>query len=205
MLRGAGGASNLERLPATALEAKAIASLLPSQQVERLEGFAANRARFLASKLDQYRYIHIASHGLVDAEIPQLSALILSTRDAQGNAMEGRVMAADFLTSPLSAQVVVLSACDTALGKNITGEGLMGLRYVMLARGAQAVVASLWQVPDQFSSRFMTSFYTNLLKRQDPVATALSSAMRAMLAEQVTDPAVWGAFGVSVGNLSVMQ
>ena len=200
-LRGGLKMSDLGRLPATATEAQGIAALWPAGQVDRLYGFDATREGFLARHLDRYRYIHVATHGLTDAEIPQLSSLVLSTRDRQGKSIEGRVLAADFMTTTLTADAVVLGACDTALGKNVAGEGLIGLRYVALARGAKAVVASLWPVPDRASAQLMTSFYERLVRDGQPVASALSGAMRSYIAGSGTDPAMWGAFAASTRTL----
>jgi CHAT domain-containing protein len=200
-LRGGLKTSDLGRLPATATEAQGIAALWPASQVDRLYGFDATREGFLARHLDRYRYIHMATHGLTDAEIPQLSSLVLSTRDRHGKSIEGRVLAADFMTTTLTADVVVLGACDTALGKSVAGEGLIGLRYVVLARGAKAVVASLWPVPDQASAQLMASFYAQLVRESRPVASALSGAMRSYIANSGTDPSMWGAFAASTRTL----
>ena len=204
-LRGMGDPGVYQRLPATAAEAQAIAALWPASQVDRLEGFSATRENFLARPLNRYRYIHVAAHGFVDTEIPQLSSLVLSTRDRQGRTIEGRVLAADFVTATLAAEVVALSACDTALGRNIAGEGLVGLRYVILARGAQSVVASLWPVPDQFSAQLMSEFYARLVNGGQPVMAALSGAMRTLIGKSNSDPAIWGAFAVSVRAMSKVQ
>jgi CHAT domain-containing protein len=195
--------ANLQRLPGTAAEGRAIAALLPAAAVDVLEGLDATREKFMAAAIGRYRLIHIATHGLVDTQIPQLSSLILSTRDRQGQPLDGRVMAADFLPLRLSAEVVVLSACDTALGKDVVGEGLIGLRYVILARGAHAVVASLWAVPDQMGARLMVTFYRSMLRNHLPVSSALSSAMRELLAQHVSDPALWAAFDATVRDASI--
>jgi CHAT domain-containing protein len=96
---------------------------------------------------------------------------------------------------------VVLSACDTALGKDMTGEGLIGLRYVVLARGARAAIASLWQVPDQVTGQLMVRFYSSVLRRESSVVAAASSAMRDMIAGPLKDPALWAAFPVAIGTL----
>ncbi len=202
-LRAATTDRDLQRLPGTASEARAIAALLPPNTVDVLDGLDATRANFLAASLERYRLIHVATHGLVDTQIPQLSSLMLSTRDRQGRPIDGRVMAADFMTLRLSADVVVLSACDTALGKNIVGEGLVGLRYVILARGARAVVASLWAVPDQIGARLMTAFYQAMIRDHAQPSHALCSAMRELLAAQVVDPALWAAFDLTLRDASV--
>jgi CHAT domain-containing protein len=202
IVRGAGGSHALPRLPGSQREADTIASLLPGDAVDRLEGFAATRERFLAANLGRYRFIHVASHAVTDPEIPQLSALILTSRDARGAPVEGRVLAADFMSTQLNAEAVVLSACDTALGKNLGGEGLVGLRYVVLARGARSVLASLWQVPDEAATQLMSRFYSSLLQGRSGVIVSSSEAMRGMLAGGVRDPALWAAFAVAVGPLN---
>src|SRR5262249_44894276 len=153
LTRGSGsGGVHLPRLPGAAKEAAAIAALMPPDSIDRLDGFEANRERFLASRLNEYRLIHIASHATMDSEIPQASALILSTLNASGQPMDGRVLGADIMGLRLHADTVVLSACDTALGKNVAGEGLIGLQYAVLARGARSVISSLWPAIDQVTA-----------------------------------------------------
>jgi CHAT domain-containing protein len=181
-LRSAANDRDLQRLPGTAAEGRAISALLPPGSVDVLDGLDATRGNFLAAALEHYRLIHVATHGLVDTQIPQLSSLILSTRDRQGRPIEGRVMAADFMTRRLSADVVVLSACDTALGKSVVGEGLVGLRY---------------------GARLMTSFYQSMIRDHVQPSHALCSAMRELLAAQVVDPALWAAFDVTLKDASV--
>ena len=200
LFRGGDEARPLSRLPATANEAATIASLLPREGVDRLEGFTATRDRFLGAGLDRYRFIHIASHAVNDAEIPQASALILSTVDQQSQPADGRVLAADFVNVHLNAETVVLSACDTALGKSVAGEGLIGLQYVVLARGAGSVVSSLWPVADQATAQLMSQFYSSHLRGNAPLGQALGDAMRSMLAGRFKDPGVWGAFTLTVAH-----
>lgn len=196
--RGTSGNASWPRLPGTRQEAAAIAALFPKQEIDQLEGFNATREGFLRSDLGGYRFIHIASHAVTDAEVPQLSALVFSTVDRQGGAIDGRVLAADFMNQRIHADTVVLSACDTAMGKDIAGEGLIGLRYLVLARGAGSVVSSLWQAPDQATAQLMARFYDALLHQHSSVTAALSAAMREMLKGPFTDPALWAAFSVTV-------
>ncbi len=92
-----------------------------------------------------------------------------------------------------NARAIVLSACDTALGRDIGGEGLFSLRYVVLARGAQSVVASLWAVPDRATAMLMQSFYQSLLRENRRPEAALAVAMRQMLERGPRDPAFWAA------------
>ena len=201
LMRGGADVGQLSRLPGTAREAAAIAALLPRGSVDRLEGFAATRERFLGSSLGSYRYIHVASHAVADTEVPQASALILSTLDDRSREIDGRVLAADFMTVRLNADAVVLSACGTALGKDVAGEGLLGLEYVVLARGAKSVVASLWPVADRPAAELMGHFYSSLVGSGSSVLSALGDAMRAQLATASADPSHWAAFMLTISTL----
>jgi CHAT domain-containing protein len=200
-LRSALAPIALERLPATAAEAAAIVRVAPPVMVDRLEGFAATRGAVLDSPLDRYRYIHFAAHATTDASIPQLSSLILSAFDQQGKPIENRVWAGDLMTRRFNASTVVLSACDTALGANVESEGLLGMRYVVLARGAQSVVASLWAVPDRTTANLMQAFYLELLQNHRRPESALASAMRQSLRDESTDPALWAGFTATIASL----
>ena len=186
--------NSLPRLQGTAREAAAIATLFPPEEIDRLEGFTATKDRFLAAPLERYRWIHVATHATANAQIPGLSALALSAFDPNGQRLDNLVLAADLMTVRLNADLVVLSACETALGKNVSGEGLIGLRYIALARGAHTVVASLWEVPDQPTSELMTAFYHSFLGGRVSAAAALSEAMRARLKTSGADPSEWGSF-----------
>jgi CHAT domain-containing protein/tetratricopeptide (TPR) repeat protein len=205
LFRGGSRGESLSRLAGTAREAALIESLLPQGQVELLEGFAATKNRFLSSRLEQYRLIHVASHGTSDAEIPGLSALILSTVGPDGREIDGRVLAADLSARRINADLVVLSACDTALGKNVAGEGLMGLQYILQARGARSVISSLWEVPDEAAAEAMGGFYRAYLGGPLPVGSALSEAMRQMLRGPFKDPSEWAAFSATVSDLGTLR
>jgi CHAT domain-containing protein len=200
-MRGGIEPKNLERLVSSALEAQRIRALPGMRHVDLLEGFDATRARVLARNLADYRFIHIASHGIIDSEIPQLSALILGAWDRNGPVADQYVRAGDLLARTFDAEVVVLSACDTALGRQFAGEGLVGLQFAALARGARSVVASLWPVPDAIAADLMTDMYRYITVDGYPVATALSAAVRAEQARTPSlDPALWGPFAVYVAG-----
>ena len=201
LFRGESRGESLSRLTGTAREAALIESLFPQGQVELLEGFAATKTRFLSSRLESYRVIHVASHATTDAEIPGLSALILSTFGPDGREIDGRVLAADLSTRRINADLVVLSACDTALGKNVAGEGLMGLQYIVQARGARSVISSLWEVADEAAAQAMDGFYRAYLGGPLSAGSALSEAMRQMLKGSFKDPAEWAAFTATVSDL----
>jgi CHAT domain-containing protein/tetratricopeptide (TPR) repeat protein len=202
VFRGGTDAHEFGRLPGTAREAALIAALMPHESVDRLEGASATRERFLGASLGSYRFIHIASHAVADSEVPQASALIFSMLDARSHVIDGRVFAADLMGVRLNADAVVLSACGTALGTNVAGEGLLGLQYVVLARGAKSVVSSLWPVVDQSAASFMGRFYASLLRPGSSPLTALGGAMRAALATpSAADPSHWAAFMLTISRL----
>ncbi len=187
------------RLRFTADEATGIAALFPPAEVDALTGLDATRERLLARDWSQYRFIHIATHGVVDAQVPGLSSLILGSYDRRGQVADRAVRVADISLQTLTAQVAVLSACETALGTAVRSEGLVGMGSTLLARGARAVVASLWPVPDEASARLMTEFYQHMLRDSMPPEAALAAAMRSTAARPASaDPALWAAFQVSV-------
>jgi CHAT domain-containing protein len=101
----------------------------------------------------------------------------------------------------LHADTVVLSACDTALGKSVAGEGLIGLQYVVLARGARSVVSSLWPALDQVTAELMVKFYSSLLNKHSTVISAWSAASRAALEGPYNDPGTWGAFMLTLSHV----
>lgn len=195
-LRSRSVSGDFERLPATALEEQAIAKQFAAADVDRLNGFGATREALLGRNLSQYQIIHVAAHGVSDAEAPQLSALVLSLRDARGDAIPGEVFAGELLLKSLNTRLLVLSACDTALGREADGEGLLGLRYAVHAAGAASVIASLWQVPDRSAADLMSTFYEHYLHRHETAAEALAAAMRERL-RVAEDPSLWAAFEVS--------
>jgi CHAT domain-containing protein len=164
--------------------------------VEVLTGFAASRDSLLDRDLGRFRILHFATHAVADMESPQLSTLVLSTVDARGNPQVGEVFAGDLLYRRLNAELVVLSACDTAMGQTRSGEGLLGLRYAAHAAGARTVVASLWPVVDTVGETIMTDFYKSMSRGGLSPVAALSQAMR-NAQRRWPDPALWSVFEIS--------
>jgi len=187
-----------QRLTGSQREATNIARLLPASSLDTLAGFDATREALLRRDLSRYRILHFATHGTADAEAPQLSTLVLSTYDRNGRAIAGEVFAGDLLHRPLNADLVVLSACDTSIGQETAGEGLLGLRYAAHASGARSVVASLWPVADVIGAQMMADFYSRVVRERRSPTAALSQVMRSAR-RQWSDPALWGVFEVSHG------
>jgi len=191
---------SLGRLPYTAREAETIATLVPDDRRLVARGFAASREAVLHTDLVDYRYVHFATHGLVDTRYPSLSALALSQFDARGAPQNGYLRLDDIYDLELRADLVVLSACETALGRDVRHEGLIGLAQGFLYAGARSVVSSLWQVPDRATAELMTRFYGNMINDGLRPAEALRRAQLAMAAERRwRDPYFWGGF-VLIGD-----
>ena len=172
-----------------------IASGAPGEWNLKAVDFKANRAIFSGPELSQYRYIHIATHGLFDSERPGLSALVLSLVDEQGKPQDGFLRAHEIYNLNLPADLVVLSACQTGLGKEIKGEGLVGMTRGFMYAGAARVVVSLWNVNDKATSELMAKFYKNMFKDGERPAAALRAAQVEMWRQrQWQSPYYWAAF-----------
>jgi CHAT domain-containing protein len=193
------GAQSWSRLPATEREAATISKLLSPGAVQVLSGFDANRDTLLEQDLAHYDILHFATHAVADTVAPQLSALVLSTVDAQGKPRIGEVFAGDFADQRLGAGLVVFSGCETALGRAEPGEGLLSLRYAAHAAGARTVIASLWPVMDAAGASLAEDLYTEVIGRGTTPVAALSRAMR-KARTRWNDPALWAAFDVSVAG-----
>jgi CHAT domain-containing protein/tetratricopeptide (TPR) repeat protein len=195
-----------ERLPLTAREAAAIQRLFGSGQVDQLEGLDAVKRSLLDRNLASYRYIHIASHGEMNLEVPTLSALILGKFGRGGPVGDQKVWVDDLLSQTFNAEVVALSACDTSLGPEFAGEGPIGLRYAVLARGARSVVSSLWPVAEEITADLMTEMYGELTSKAIRADSALTFAMRGLLAKRPTlDPALWAPYTVHLAYQQVRK
>lgn len=188
----------LQRLPATRLEAQRLAQLAAPEPVLLAQGFEASRELVLSGDLAAYRTVHFATHGLVDAENPALSGLLLSRFGADGHPVEGFVGLRDLYDLRLSADLVVLSGCRTALGRQQRGEGMVGLVRGFFFAGAPRVLASLWPVEDRATAELMEHFYRGLWQQNLPPAAALRQAQQQLRNQRrYRDPAFWAAFVLS--------
>src|SRR4029453_13444565 len=138
---------SMSRLPFSGSEAHEIAALDP-RSVTVFLGFDATRERAVGKALSDYRFVHFATHEVVNQTLPSLSSVVLSLVDRAGRRRDGFVMLPDVYGMTLNAEVVVLSGCQTALGKDVRGEGPIGLARGFMYAGVPRVVASLWQVDD---------------------------------------------------------
>ena len=194
-IQEANGRGSLSRLPFSREEAAAVASLLPAKSFLKATDFRASRAMATSGELSNYRIVHFATHGLLNSEHPELSGLVLSLVDENGKAQDGFLRMHEIYNLRLPADVVVLSACQTGLGKEIRGEGLVGLTRGFMYAGAKRVVASLWQVDDLATAELMKRFYRGMLKDGLRPAAALRAAQVEMMKQKRwSSPYFWAAF-----------
>ena len=185
----------IARLPFSGREAEAIMALVPPGEGMLAVGFNASRATAVSPELSQYRYVHFATHGLLNSKHPELSGVFLSRFNEFGKSQDGFLQLHDVYNLKLSADLVVLSACQTALGKDVRGEGLVGLTRGFMYAGAPRVVASLWQVDDAATADFMREFYAAMLTEGKRPAEALRAAqLRLSKQTQWSSPYYWAAF-----------
>lgn len=189
------GTLKLERLPSTREEAEAIEALLPRGHVLTALDFAASRSLVLDRRLGEYRIVHLATHGLINARNPELSGLALSMVDEKGQPRDGFVRLHDLYNLELRADLVVLSGCQMALGKEVRGEGLVGLTRGFMYAGVPRVVAGLWRVQDRVTAELMKRFYRSMLVDGLRPAAALRAAQLSIERErQWRDPYYWAPF-----------
>ncbi len=192
---GFGEGLRIPPLPASREEANAIMAMAPWGTGFKAEGFEASRATITRPELGQYRIVHFATHGFVDYEHPELSGLVLSLVDEKGNPQDGFLRMHDIYNLKLPADLVVLSACNTALGKEVKGEGLIGLTRGFMYAGAAGVAASLWKVDDEATAELMKRFYEGMFQKGLTPAAALREAQLGMWRQKRWHaPYYWAAF-----------
>jgi len=195
-LRGA-TRGDYARLPYSNREAKAILRHVDGNAAFRALGTDASRETLLGRDLSQFRILHLAAHGFADDRHPELSHLVLSLYDPKGRPVEGFVQLHDIYGLRLRADLVVLSACETGLGREILGEGLVGLTRGFFHSGASQVMASLWNVTDASTAALMEELYENLLTRSMSAPRALQQAQISLRKKRpYSHPSFWAAFVV---------
>jgi CHAT domain-containing protein len=193
--RAALSLTTLLRLPGTARELSAIASLDPAAAILQRTGADANRSTVLTQSRSNADILHLATHAVLDNEIPALAAVVLSRFDASGRPQPADLRPRDILQMREPPRLVVLSACDTASNPATHAPGLLSLSRAFLTAGSEHVVASLWPVSDAGAVAFMTEFYGALLRDRLSPAAALRQA-RATMAQspQFSAPFFWAGF-----------
>ncbi len=185
----------LPRLRRSGEEATIIASFAPPGTSKVALGFEANYATATSPELSEYRHVLFATHGWLDDKHPELTGILLSLVDEQKREQNGLLRLGEVYNLKLQADLVTLSACQTALGKDVRGEGLVGLTRGFMYAGAARVVASLWQVEEEGTKELMIRFYRGMLKQRLRPAAALRQAQISMLRQPAwRSPYYWSAF-----------
>jgi CHAT domain-containing protein len=189
-------APDFTRLRFSRTEADNIERLVAPGRMLKAVDFVATRELAMKPELKDYRILHFATHSVLDDEHPELSGVVLSLADHNGQPQNGYLRLYDIYNLRLNADLVVLSACRTALGREIHGEGLMGLTRGFLYAGAPRVLATLWEIDDRSTAEAMTRFYEGLLGRGERPAAALRAAQIALwrLKGWQQAPYYWAAF-----------
>jgi tetratricopeptide (TPR) repeat protein len=193
---------HVERLAFTGREAAEIFKLVSPEEQLQATGFEANLGLLTSgSGLSSYRIVHFATHGWLSPDYPELSGILLSLVDEQGRPQNGILQMHQIFGLRLSAELIVLSACETAIGKKIKGEGLNGMSSGFMYAGAKRVIASLWKVNDGSTSELMNYFYGGLNLRQGvnfshtrPAAALRAAQLKMMEKPLWRHPYYWAAF-----------
>lgn len=190
-----GEAGGIRRLPYSAVEANAIIAAARANQTFKALDFKASRTTAMSSELSRYRIIHLATHGVMNLSHPELSGVLLSMIDETGKPTNGFLGLSEIYELNLPADLVVLSACETGIGKEVRGEGLIALTRGFMHAGAERVVASLWKVDDQATATLMGEFYKQMFENKLKPANALRVA-QLKLSQQTAfrKPHFWAGF-----------
>jgi CHAT domain-containing protein len=187
----------LDRLSWTRLEAEQIMKVTPPGAGLQALDFDASRATALSTQLAKFRIVHFATHAVSDSERPERSGLVLSLFDRAGQPQNGFLGLEQIYGMNLPADLVVLSACETALGRQVDGEGLVGLVRGFMYAGATRVIASLWSVDDEVTASLMSRFYRSLEQDGLSPAAALRAAQLEVRKEKKwSDPYYWAGFQI---------
>lgn len=185
----------LRRLVHSSEEADGVLAITPRGMAMVAKAFDANRETAMTLSGGGYQIVHFATHGFFNTEHPELAGIFLAMVKPDGSKINGFMALQDIYKLDLSAQLVVVSACDTALGKDIKGEGLMSLTRGFMYAGSRSVVTSLWKVDDRATAKLMKHFYEAMLQDGMTPAAALRSAKQKIRREKAwSEPFFWAGF-----------
>ena len=190
--------NNFGVIPFSEIEADYIASALGAK-VDVYKGSNANKDKLSELLENEYKVIHLATHGLLNNEVPDLSGLSFPSVEGETSLW----LMPEISNTQIQAELVFLSACETAIGKSIPGEGLIGLSRAFLEAGAKNVIGTLWNVQDKVTSELVKDFYTAYLDPALSYERALQHAQRKILehpANEWSDPYYWAAFQLIGGE-----
>lgn len=186
--------SDLRRLVAAGEEATNIKDIYPDATVAI--GTKANLSLATSPEVSEYRIIHYSTHGFLNPVQPELSGLVLSLFDDEGREQSGYLTANHIYNLKLNADLVVLSACQTGLGKQVKGEGFLGLTRAFMYAGAKRIVFTLWNVNDKSTTALMTKFYSAMKEGLTPAAALRKAQIDMWKDKKWSSPYYWAAFQI---------
>ena len=186
--------TQIPSLPGSRIEALAIQQILGTARTRLALGYDANREAVIGGSLARQRIIHFATHGIIDTRHPEMSGMVLSMFDKRGVYRDGYLRLSDIYDLKLSADLVVLSSCDSALGKDLGSEGIIGLPRGFLYAGARRVIASLWKVDDDASVTMMKALYSRLQQGDSPAKALRGAQLDLLKDKRLSDPYYWAGF-----------
>ena len=187
-------------LPATEIEVEKINKIHLDKGIfsKFFVNESASEELIKKGELEDFDYIHLATHGFVNSQYPELSGLLLTQDPA--SLEDGVLYSGEILGLTLKADLVTLSACETALGKKVEGEGVRGLTTAFLFAGAKSVVASFWKVADESTAMLMIAFYTELLSGKDKASALRQAKLNLIVDQKYNHPYYWAPFVQIGGN-----
>jgi CHAT domain-containing protein/tetratricopeptide (TPR) repeat protein len=189
------GRVSIPRLPFSRSEADSIRAVVSQKESLEALDFNASLTTLRRTDLSKYRFIHFATHGLLNSDYPELSGILLSMVDEKGKPVDGFLQLNEIYNLKLAADLVVLSACQTALGKDVKGEGLIGLTRGFMHAGARRVVGGLWKVDDAATAALMENFYKEMFINGKRPAAALREAQISLSKQKRwQSPYYWAGF-----------
>jgi CHAT domain-containing protein len=194
-------AQSLERLPNTAKEARTIARLYPDDRVTTYLGSQATSAILLAESTRNAAVLHIATHVYFNPETPDIVGIATASINTTGQAQRGFPSLSELLSQPFSSRLIVISGCETMLGRAYGGLGVLSLAQGFIAQGAGATLGTLWRVPDQATAEFMQVFYSALASERGNASRALFRArLKMMHSGKYNQPSFWADFALISSN-----
>jgi CHAT domain-containing protein/tetratricopeptide (TPR) repeat protein len=185
-----GWTKDLERLPWTAEEAKAIVQTFSEANCVSFVGSQATRENLLQNEVKAARVLHIASHGFYDKQLSEIVGIALSSNEQEA----GFIGLTDLQHEGFNNDLVVISGCETGQGELLSGEGTVSVARAFLAQGVSYVVSTLWPVADRTSAIFMRLFYETLALHGDPGRALRAAQLKLQAQVRYRDPSHWGAY-----------
>ena len=193
--------NGMAQLPATLQEARTIGRILSTWQVNQLVGKYATNAALMSPTSRSSTILHIASHGYFSEQTPDIVGIATSVVDENDKKAPGFLSLRNMLAEPFQSQLVVVSGCETGMGRELKGEGLVSLARGLIGQGAGGVISTLWQIPDRPTALFMRHFYQGLVEKDGDIPSALTHAQMALMKTgRYRSPRYWAAFTYTGGN-----